>query len=379
MKRISLTILASVFLVGCEGFFDMEKEIDLTPLNAEEKIVVQGVIQAGYPAYVMLTKSEPYFSELNSDSYENIFITDAVVTVTKKGGETVDLVNVNEIETGSPNLDDMLRDIGTQYPGFYVEWPFDIFNFNNLPYKDVIGDYGNRYDLEILWNEDTITSSTTIPYDYTVDSVWFKLDSLALRDSLGNFWFRYSDPDTMGNTIMIESKRIAHMKEWVNPEDPAHIFVTKTADPLYAKALWGFVRNDFEGLNGTSFESYFQRGNVSEMLSSDYADIIYEEKERGFFKSGQAVSNHDFYIHPDTVLIRFSQIDYDSYFFWRSLEYQQSSNGNPFAEPLNLQTNIEGAVGVWYGQSATYFKAVAKQGVVYKIEDRYYPFVNEIL
>ena len=129
MKRISLTILASVFLVGCEGFFDMEKEIDLIPLNAEEKIVVQGVIQAGYPAYVMLTKSEPYFSELNSDSYENIFVTDAVVTVTKKGGETVDLVNVNQIETGSPNLDDMLRDIGTQYPGFYVEWPFDIFNF----------------------------------------------------------------------------------------------------------------------------------------------------------------------------------------------------------------------------------------------------------
>ena len=94
---------------------------------------------------------------------------------------------------------------------------------------------------------------------------------------------------------------------------------------------------------------------------------------------GQSVPNHNEFIHPDTVLVRISQIDIQSYNFWRSFDYQQQGNGNPFAEPLNLQTNINGGFGIWYGKSSTYFKAIAKEGLVYKIEDRYYPFINEIL
>ena len=357
-----------------------EQEVNLTPPNANNKIVVEGVIQAGYPAYVMLTKSEPYFSTINTTSYQDVFITDAVVNIKKHGGEKVDLININNIQTNNPIIDSLIYSIGQQYPGFYVEWPFDILNFNDLPYKDVIGDYGNRYDLEIVWNQDTITSSTTIPYDYTIDSIWFKLDTLTnSRDSLGNFWFRYSDPDTLGNTLMFESKRLAHIKEWIDPEDQSNIIVSKKRDPFFSKALWGFVRNDFEGLNGTSFESFFQRGNISENLSNEYDDIIYEEGERGYFKMGQSIPNHNEFVHPDTVLVRVSQIDIDSYNFWRSYDFQQSSNGNPFAEPLNLQTNIKGGYGIWNGKSSTYFKAIAKEGVVYKIEDRYYPFINEIL
>ena len=367
------------YLIIIFSFYSCEKEVNLTPPNSNNKIVVEGVIQAGYPAYVMLTKSEPYFSTINSSSYQDIFITDAVVSVKKSGGEKVNLININSIQTKNPIIDSLVYSIAQQYPGFYVEWPFDITNFNDLPYKDVIGDYGKRYDLEVIWNLDTITSTTTIPYNHTVDSIWFKLDPFATKDSLGNFWFRYSDPDTLGNTIMFESKRLAHMTEWVNPEDSTNIIVKKSRDPLFAKALWGFVRNDFEGLNGTSFESFFQRGNISSIISSEYDDIIYEEGERGYFKMGQTISNHNEFIHPDTVLVRISQIDISSYNFWRSYDYQQSSNGNPFAEPLNLQTNINGGYGIWYGQSATYFKAVAKEGIVYKIEERYYPFVNEIL
>ena len=381
MKRFKLILLlfCSV-LFSCEGFFDMEKELDLTGPETESKIVVQGVVQAGYPAYVLLTRSAPYFSPVNSSTYGNLFITDAVVKMKKRDGQSVDLVNVNQITTGVEEIDSMLDYMSQQYPGFYVEWPFDILNFSNLPYNDVIGDYGGRYDLEVIWNNDTITSTTTIPQDHTVDSVWFELDPLAQRDSLGNFWFRYSDPDTLGNTLMFESKRLAHIKEWINPQDETQINAYKLRDPLYARALWGFVRSDFEGANGNSFISFFQRGNISSLISSEYDDLVYEDDERGYFKMGQSVLGHDYYIHPDTVLIRISQIDNKSYLFWRSLEYQQSSNGNPFAEPLNLQSNIEGGFGVWYGQSSTYFKAIAKEGVVYRAdEDRYYPFINEIL
>ena len=122
--------------------YSCEKEVNLAPANPNDKIVVEGVIQAGYPAYVMLTKSTPYFSTVNAESFENIFVRDAIVSVKKFGGEKVDLVNINNIQTNNPLIDSLVFSIGQQFPGFYVEWPFDILNFNDLPYNDVIGDYG---------------------------------------------------------------------------------------------------------------------------------------------------------------------------------------------------------------------------------------------
>ena len=58
---------------------------------------------------------------------------------------------------------------------------------------------------------------------------------------------------------MFESKRLAHMKEWVDPDNDSNIIVSKKRDPFFSKALWGFVRNDFEGLNGTSLNLSFKR------------------------------------------------------------------------------------------------------------------------
>ena len=46
-------------------------------------------------------------------------------------------------------------------------------------------------------------------------------------------------------------------------------------------------------------------------------------------------------------LIKFCQIDEPSMKFWRGLTRQSGSNGNPFAEPLNLPSNING--GLEYG------------------------------
>jgi hypothetical protein len=216
-----------------------------------------------------------------------------------------------------------------------------------------------------------------------MDSLWFEIDELAPRPNLGNFWFHYSDPDTLGNTIMIEHKRLAHTKEvfWGdNPPvgtAPNSFTVKQTSDPLFAKALWGFVRNDFEGLNGTSFDTYFQRGNLSSTLTATFDEVIFEQEEEGYFKSGQTLPEHDKTVYPDTVLVRMSQIDNNSYLFWRSVDYQANSNGNPFAEPINLQSNVSNGYGVFYGQAAVYYKLIAIEDTTYM--ERYYPLITEIL
>ena len=42
--------------------------------------------------------------------------------------------------------------------------------------------------------------------------------------------------------------------------------------------------------------------------------------------------------------------------FWRGLVRQAGTNGNPFAEPMNLVSNVNGALGIWTGYSPVYYK-----------------------
>lgn len=382
MKQFSIILSLLTLLSACDGFFDMEKEINLSGPNSKSKIVVQGVIQPGYPAQVLLSRSEPYFSEVNGASYDNLFVREAQITVSDQYGQEKTLRSFSYILEENPLL--ALAGIDSSFlamsEGFYVEWPFDIYNFNNLPYREVLAQPGERYDLHITVDGDTLTATTTIPNEHPVDSVWFVIDETAPRPNLGNFWFHYTDPDTLGNAIMFESKRLAHTKEqWIDSLSIVNV-TSGLSDPIFAKALWGFVRSDFEGLNGTAFESLFQRGTVNSMLTDDWNGVIYEQEEFGYFKAGKSLSNHDKAVYPDTVLIRISQIDEAAFLFWRSIDYQGQSTGNPFAEPINLQSNIEGGYGVWFGQAASYYRAVAEEGrLFYHLEGNDLPTVDEIL
>ena len=99
---------------------------------------------------------------------------------------------------------------------------------------------------------------------------------------------------------------------------------------------------------------------MSSTLTATFDDIIFEQEEEGF-KAGPTLLEHDKTVYPDTVLVRLSQVDYNSYLFWRSVEYQASSNGNPFAEPINLQSNLSNGYGVFYGQAAVYYKPLLRK------------------
>ena len=375
MKNSIYILLGTIFITSCG--FEFEKEIDFNQGNTENKLVVEAVIQDGYPAYAILTNSEPYFSPIGSSTLSNLFVTDAQVVISDKNGTSVDLININDIpDFGIQSIDSYLDSLALALPGFYIEWPINILE--QAPYSSVIGKFGQQYDLDVYYKGDTISATTTIPNEHLMDSIWYLNDENAPRVNLGNIWFHYSDPDTLGNTIMIEHKRLAHTKETLNPQGSLNTYNVKdTADLFFAKALWGFVRNDFEGLNGTSFDTFFQRGTRSTLISGGDGSLTFEGDERGFFKSGQTILEHNRTVSPDTVLVRLSQIDYESYLFWRSLEYQSQSTGNPFAEPINLQSNVQNGLGMFFGQAAAYYKIICKEDTTYK--EKYYPFLFEIL
>lgn len=375
MRTLIPLLLITLGLVSCEKFFEFEQEIDFSQGNTTKKIVVQAVMQPGFPAYALLTQSEPYFDPVTAETINSVFVEDASITVKSEDGDEVPLLNILDLNIADFSQDEdlinLFDSLQNALPGLYIQ-PTPPFTFAQTD---------KSYSLEIIRNEDTLTATTTIPSEHPMDSVWFVVDENAPRPNLGNFWFHYSDPDTLGNTIMIEHKRLFHTKEtqWgENPQngiEPFSVSVNNIEDPFFVKALWGFVRNDFEGLNGTSFDTYLQRGTSNNILF-DTSDQDFEQEENGYFKSGQSILSHDKDVFPDTVLLRFSQIDYESYLFWRSVDYQNNSGGNPFAEPINLQSNVNNGYGIFYGQSAIYYKVIAKEDTIYT--ERFYPSLFEI-
>ena len=125
----------------------------------------------------------------------------------------------------------------------------------------------------------------------------------------------YTDPDTLGNYVQYYTKR--------NSEQYYQ-------SGLYSDAL----------VNGETVK------NID--LFAGYDDSLNA--------NGDSLS----YFYPgDTVTLKWCEIDKGVYDFWSSYIYANNSLGNPFASPINLQTNLtNGALGVWEGYGSAYTTVV---------------------
>jgi len=344
MKKI-LTI--SLILI----FFACEKEIQLDIPNAGRKIVVQAMIQEGYPPIVQLTWSDSYFATIDSNSYNDMFISGAEITIYNYNkSEKIILVDTNIIPPELPLP-----------PGLYTDPNID---FNANPPFSNFNDFckeGNTYHLQVIFQGDTLTATTSIPNSTPLDSIWFVPDDR--YPEYGDFYGYYNDPDTMGNNVMFEHKRLAHFSLTEEKNIPDFMFIK----------AYGAVRNDFEGLNGMGFETFFERGEGKNFGNEDI-----HFKNPGFANFQMAYTNDTVgEVFADVVILRFSQLDKASFEFWRSVIAQDVMNSNPFAEPINLKSNINGGLGVFEGKAAVYYKLIAREDTTFT--QRYYPDILEIL
>jgi hypothetical protein len=279
-------LAASCLVISCE------KNITVDLPEAEQKIVVEGYIEPGEKAVVMLTRSASFFAPVDSASLLSYLVLNAFVTVSD--GVTTD--------TLLPALD----------TNYYVP----------LLYKSqtLLGQAGKTYTLTVVADGKTVTSVTTIPQPVPLDSVWFKIQEG--RDTLGYAWAHLTDPDTIGNCYRWFAKRLHKDKRFLPP--PGSVFEDKF-------------------INGKSFDFAYNRGTEPNSTAADDTN-----DERGFFKRG------------DTIAIKFCAIDRTHFEFWRLEIIQEQNNGNPFASPAPIPTNINGGLGIWGGYSSTYDTIIAQ-------------------
>ena len=317
--------------------FSCQEEITLELPQAETKLVVQAAIENGFPPYVVLTRNQGYFEEFNSDTYPNLFVDD------------VDSVKVWYIDDNGDEISKYLGLLPPELSEIITGEPIPLYTITDaVELENAIinpGEYnfsqsGRTYYLEIKWNNQVITSSTTIPLTTPLDCLWVEQSETADEDFMYDIRAVYSDPAEQNNNLIIKSKRLQHYEiadsvslecEFKDNPDQRLIIVDAGSDLL---------------INGETFETYFPRPK-----NRGFPDGKYNAKHTIECKNDSTLE-----LQEDIVLIKFCQIDEPSLKFWRGLVRQAGNNGNPFAEPMNLVSNINNGLGVFTGYGSVYYK-----------------------
>ncbi len=274
-------------------FVSCEKNISIDLPSVPSQVVVEGHIETGQGAWVVLTRSSPYFAVIDTTALLNSIVKNALVTVS-------DGIHTDTLP--------MIFD-----PAFanttYIPWYYKKIN------PTVIGQVGGHYSLKVVTGGQTLTAVTSMPSPaIKLDSVWFKLHTGS--DTLGLIWAHLSDPANEQNFYRWYAKRLKKDKRYLAPV--------------------GATFND-KFINGTKFSFAYNRGSLPGSTAPDD-----NGPESGYFLKG------------DSVVVKFCSIDYYTYQFYASYELASESNGNPFGSPANVQSNIQGGLGIWAGFSPTF-------------------------
>jgi hypothetical protein len=220
MKKIALFILVT-HLISCNRD-NFSKEIPL-----ESKIVVEGWIEEGDVSQVILMKSIPINTIIDSSTVLNQVIRAAKVTVSNGSQEEVLRLKTN--------------------PGAIP--PFIYYG------SSIIGESGKKYTLKISYLNNTLEAITSIPKSVSITSA--KYVKKNLNDTIGYINIAFEDPITDKNYYSIATR-------------------LSKQDSIFTPALYGNLDDANFGSSSvslqinrgialypkTKFQPYFENGNI---------------------------------------------------------------------------------------------------------------------
>lgn len=298
-------ILASLFcFTACEEPF--------TPdfVDQEPTFVVEGYIRAGTtdPTFVTLSKTYALFQKESTPNQVEFYIGGAKVFVSD-GSDTIELFELC-LDKLSDEQKQLVKNV------LNIEAIPD--NLNLCFYVDILGQIkakpNSSYDLRVEVEGKTLTASTTIPTLVPIDSMVYEANSNF--DGFGTIYMHITDspnPDYY------------RLKTKVNSGPFLTDFSSVTDDVLF---------------NGKTFR--FPLNKPRPPGESGRPD-----EKSGLFQVG------------DTVTIEWSNIDFEHYEFWNTLEFART-NQSPFSGYTKATTNIQGGIGIWGGYNTVLYTKIIK-------------------
>ena len=309
--KIILPALAALTLISCE------KEVVVDLPETEAKLVVEGTIENGQRPLVILTRTQSYFAPTDLNSIADIFVKNAVITVSD-GNSTMTLIPLC-----SSDIPDSLIDLASELSGIdpALLAQADICIYTSAFPSDT-GVIGRTYTLNVSGDGKTCSAVTKIPNVVPWDSTWWRLaEQDADDDSSGYIWGQLTDPDTMGNGYRHYARRFYSA-------DPDFIEDSRFISPL------GTTFND-KYLNGLTVDLFAVRGR------SPFTDNS-EDETAGYFLRG------------DSVVMKLVSMGLKEADFYMTYDNTVASQGDIFSTPANARGNIDGGLGIWAGWAAYY-------------------------
>lgn len=290
------------FSLVLASLWSCTKEVQIDIPGYKEQLVVDGRIETGQPAIVLLSKSANVYSSTNYESYLNSFVDDAVV-ILSNGTQTDTLTKIC-----TDDLPPGLEQVAAGIFGIPAEI---LVNLHLCAYvsMNMLGEVGKTYTLQIAHQGKQYTASSKIQAPVALDSLYWKPE--------GNFtdrgfsWAKLTDPANTADAYLWEVKY---------PQDAQF---SKTFNP--------YTNDKF--FNGLTFEFGYEN-------PMSFQDTTSNNPYRGYYKLG------------DTIVVKFSKMGNKEYNYFEKKYNQIYSGGSPFAVPTNIPTNIEGgALGIWVAYS----------------------------
>jgi hypothetical protein len=302
-----------ILFISFSLFLSCSKEVKIDIPGFASQLVVDGTIETNGNPLVLLSQSSNIYSETNLSSYLNNFITNADVKVVH-GLDTFNLspMNIGDLPLASQKKLAEMLEIGF---GETILLPIKVYS--NI---ELIATANSSYELIIDYNSKTYKSTTFIPLPSTLDNLYWKPE--ISNPIYGKSWARLSDNSTQYDAYKWEVRRINKNSE---NEDLDLIF-RKTNDAYFDDRFCNGLSFDF------SYDNPLKRKDSTHLL-----------EYKRYFRMG------------DSVVVKFSKMDLNTFTFFQKKEAQLSSNSSPFASPINIPSTISGgALGIWAGFSPYY-------------------------
>ena len=273
-------------------FMACEKSVSFDLDEQAPKLVVEGTIESGRPPVFFLSRSLDYFSEINPDILSGSFVRNAEIRLSN--GSLTHRLKEYTLANAAGNL-------------YY--YSLDSANLATA----FVGEPGKNYTATILVDGKTYTATTTIPFHLkTVDSLWWK-----------------PSPN--------------------NPDTTKVVMMARVTDP---PGFGNYIRF-FTSVNGGMFNPGLNSVFDDQIVDGKQYDI---EVEQGVDRNSDIdFDTYSFFSRGDTVVLKFTNIDKNTFDFWRTMEYNYGSIGSPFGSPTRVLGNISGGgLGYFGGYSVQY-------------------------
>jgi hypothetical protein len=295
-------------------FCSCAKEVNIDIPQNEEKIVVEGRIYTNQFPVVLLSRTQYIYAPTDLSSYLNSFISDAEVFMTVDS-DSVQLfpMNISDLPNESLHRVCEILEINPEEAQFLSIKVYSTLDSN------FIGKLGETHELSVRHDGKSIYGQTTLLNPIGFSNFYWNASSN--NPDYGTSVANFTDSPVEDDAYFWEAKRI-------------HFYQGEPIDKCFKRPGGGFIRDKYwNGMYRTlDFGNPLKRRDTSH----------HEDFKR-------------YYRKYDTVVIRFSKIEYQIYEFFRTRREQMDNQGSPFASPINVKSNLVGpAVGIWAGFSPYY-------------------------